>query len=131
MPASDEDAGARERVSRELRDLERLVLVIESGLTAGDWNAVAYALRDTRRVTVALRAAMQEAQAVRDEAFDVAVRDRLQTVYDRREDQLQRLRAFHESVGTRLQTLSQWKVFARSIGAKRAPARTAGLDHTG
>ena len=28
-------------------------------------------------MTVALRAAMQEAQAVRDEAFDVAVRDRL------------------------------------------------------
>jgi hypothetical protein len=131
LPASDDAASARAEVERQLSELERLCRVTETGLVAGDWNGVACALRDARRVTHAMRNAMERSQDVRDEAFDLAVHARIKRVYDQREDQLQRLRTFHASVGQRLQTLSQWKVFARSIGAKRAPNRTLGVDRTG
>ena len=96
----------------------------------GDWNAVSGALRDCRRVTHAFLNAMDEAAPMRDEAFDVSIHARMRRVLDVRQDQLERLEAFHAGVGERLQTLSRWKVFAQSIGAKRARTPSVGLDST-
>jgi len=73
---------------------------------------------------------MEAAQPSRDEVFDRAVYARIRRVFDVREDQLERLQAYHDRVGERLQTLSRWKVFARGIGARRAPQKTLGLDRT-
>jgi hypothetical protein len=122
------DAGSpREAVEREVAELERLCADLETSLVGGDWTAAANALRDSRRVTHAFLNAMEAAAGVRDDAFDQAIHARMRRIFDLREDQLARLRTFHDGVGERLQTLSKWKLFARSIGAKRAPRRL-GVD---
>lgn len=113
---------------REVAELERLCGELEKNLVAGDWSAAANALRDSRRVTHAFANAMEAAQPDRDEAFDGQVYARMRRVFDVRENQLERLQIFHEQAGERLRTLSKWKVFARSIGAKRAPAPSLGLN---
>lgn len=125
-----EREAVREAVEREVVELERLCAELESSLVAGDWTAASNAIRDSRRVTHAFLNAMDAAAESRDEEFDRAVYARVRRVFDARQDQLQRLEQFHGRVGDRLQTLSKWKVFARSIGAKRAPNRTVGLDRT-
>jgi hypothetical protein len=117
-----------EAVVREVAELERLCGELERNLVAGDWSAAANVLRDSRRVTHAFANAMEAAQSDRDESFDRRVYVRMRRVFDVRENQLERLQVFHEQVGERLRTLSKWKVFARSIGAKHAPAPSIGLN---
>ena len=129
MPGSAE--GTREAVESEVRELERLCNVLEAGLVAGDWVTAANALRDSRRTMHAFLNAIDAAAAVRDETFDRAIHDRMQRVFDVREDQLARLQTFHGQVGERLQALSRWKSFARSIGApKNPPRKSVLLDRT-
>ena len=128
LPASANSE--REAVEREVCELERLCGALESSLVAGDWNGAANALRDSRRVTHAFVNAMEEAAAARDQEFDRAIEVRVRRVYDAREDQLERLRAFHTQIGERLATISRWKSFARSIGAKKARARHSLFDST-
>ena len=127
MPASAE----REAVEREVEELERLCETLEASLIAGKWESAAAMLRDSRRVTHAYLNAMDAAAPVRDEAFDRAIHARMRRIFDIREDQLARLRAFHAGVGERLAALSRWKQYARSIGARKGRARqTVGLDST-
>jgi len=102
--------------------------VLETALVAGEWDDASNALRDARRTTHAFRNAMEAAEASRDTAFDQAIYSRVKRVYDARQDQIERLSAFRDQIGQKLQTLSTWKIFARSIGAKNAPARTLGFD---
>ena len=71
---------------------------------------------------------MEAAAGWRDADFDDAIYRRVKRVYDARQDQIERLGEFRDQIGQRLQTLSTWKIFARSIGAKNAPARTLGFD---
>ena len=98
---------------------------------AGDWNAAGNALRSSRRSTRAFLDAMERCAGERDEEFDRRIHARMRRVFDMREDQLERLRVFRDGVGTRLQTLSRWKAFARSLGTKRAAPKSAGLDRRG
>ncbi|HLX25709.1 MAG TPA: hypothetical protein VKR05_01850 [Candidatus Cybelea sp.] len=129
MPASAE----REAVEREVEELERLCKTLEEHLVAGNWESATGALRDSRRVTHAYLNAMEAAATVRDEAFDRSIHERLRRIFDVREDQLVRLRAYHAGVGERLTALSRWKQFARGIGANRGRSRsrkTLGLDST-
>ncbi len=130
MPASDDAAAARAAVEREAGELEKLCGELEKSLVAGDWNAVANALRSSRRTTHAFLNAMEAAAPHRDDEFDKKINKRMRRVFDVREDQLARLETFHGDVGERLKTLSRWKAYAGSIGSKRAPARTAGFDKT-
>lgn len=126
MQASDNPA--RAAIEREVCELERLCGVLESALVAGEWDDASGALRDARRTTHAFRNAMEAAAASRDAAFDEVIYQRVKRVYDARQDQIERLSEFRDQIGLKLQTLSTWKIFARSIGAKNAPARTLGFD---
>jgi hypothetical protein len=128
LPESADPAAARNAVEREVVQLERLCGELERALVAGDWNAVGNVLRTSRRTTHAFLNAMEAAEPFRDEPFDRAVNARMRRVFDIREDQLERLRAFNGDIGERLKTLSRWKAYAGSIGSKRAPSRTAGFD---
>ncbi|HZY98888.1 MAG TPA: hypothetical protein VFE36_04905 [Candidatus Baltobacteraceae bacterium] len=118
----------RAAVEREVSELERLCGVLETALIAGEWDDASDALREARRATHAFRNAMEAAAAGRDAEFDEAIYQRVKRVYDARQDQIERLSEFRDQVGQKLQTLSTWKIFARSIGAKHAPARTLGFD---
>jgi hypothetical protein len=118
----------RAAVEREVGELERLCAELEAALIAGEWEDASQALRDARRTTHAFRNAMEAAADARDAAFDEAIYRRVKRVYDARQDQIERLSEFRDQIGQRLQTLSTWKIFARSIGAKNAPARTLGFD---
>lgn len=126
MQASD--SGARAAVEREVCELERLCSDLEQALVAGEWEDASKALHAARRTTHAFRNAMEAAGNVRDAEFDEAIYQRVKRVYDARQDQIDRLSEFRDAIGQRLQTLSTWKIFARSIGAKNAPARTLGFD---
>jgi hypothetical protein len=121
---------SRDAILREVADLERICGDLERHLVAGDWNAVGNSLRESRRTTHAFLNAMEAAADVRDEAFDRQVNTRMRRVFDIREDQLERLQTFHAGVGERLVNISRWKQYAGSMGSKRAPSRTAGLDKT-
>jgi phage gp29-like protein len=128
LPAS---ADPRAAVEREVVELERLCGVLERHLVAGNWNEASRALQDARRVTHGFLNAMEAAQPVRDEAFDRAIHARMRRVFDVREDQLSRLRAFRDATGERLAAFARWKSFARSIGAKKARSQhSVGLDST-
>jgi hypothetical protein len=129
LPASD-NGSEREAVEREVIELERLCGLLEKALVAGEWDDASQALRESRRATHAFRNAMEAAAGKRDEAFDEGIYRRVKRIYDARQDQIERLSGFHDQIGQRLQTLSTWKIFARSIGAKHAPSRTLGLDST-
>jgi len=122
------DNARRGAVEREVVELERLCGVLERALVAGEWDDASSAKRDARRTTHAFRNAMEAAGNSRDAEFDEAIYQRVKRVYDARQDQIERLTEFHDQIGQRLQTLSTWKIFARSIGAKNAPARTLGFD---
>lgn len=115
-------------MEREVSELERLCATLEKALVAGEWDAASKALHAARRTTHAFRNAMDAAAGSRDEAFDEVIYHRVKRVYDAREDQIARLSQYRDQIGQRLQTLSTWKIFARSIGAKNAPARTLGFD---
>lgn len=122
-------ANAREAVEREVTELERLCRELEKNLVNAQWEAASTALVASRRVTHAFLNAMEAAAGARDESFDKAIHARMRRVFDVREDQLQRLRAFHDGVGEKLAAFSRWKTFARSIGAKKARAKhSIGLD---
>ena len=118
----------RAAVEREVSELERLCAVLEEALVAGEWDDASKALHSSRRTTHAFRNAMEAAADSRDDAFDEAIYNRVKRVYDARQDQIARLSEYRDRIGQRLQTLSTWKSFARSIGAKNAPARTLGFD---
>lgn len=126
MPASD--STERAAVEREVGELERLCGVLERALVEGEWDDASSALRDSRRTTHAFRNAMEAAASSRDAEFDEAIYLRVKRIYDARQDQIERLSEFRDQIGQRLQTLSTWKIFARSIGAKNAPAKTLGFD---
>lgn len=118
----------RAAIEREVSELERLCSMLEAALVAGEWDDASKALHAARRTTHAFRNAMEAAAGSRDEAFDEAIYQRVKRVYDARQDQIARLTEYRDRIGGRLQTLSTWKIFARSIGAKNAPARTLGFD---
>lgn len=127
MQASDNSA-RRAAVEREVSELERLCAMLERALVGGEWDDASEALHAARRTTHAFRNALEAAAGSRDDAFDEAVYRRVKRVYDARQDQIARLTEYRDQIGRRLQTLSTWKIFARSIGAKNAPARTLGFD---
>lgn len=127
LPAPDKQE-ALAAIEREVADFERLCGELERALVAGDWNAAGNAMRDSRRTMHAFMNAMEAGADARDDAFDAGIYERMRRIFDVREDQLARLRAFRDGVGERLKTLSRWKTFVQTMGGKRAPKRTAGFD---
>lgn len=69
--------------------------------------------------------AWEAAQPERTAEFDKEIAMRVRRVLEYREWQLKRLQRFHDESGGRLQLISRWKAYARSV-ARRRP-RTAAL----
>ncbi|MHB8146696.1 MAG: hypothetical protein ACYDGM_05450 [Vulcanimicrobiaceae bacterium] len=116
---------------KEIVDLERLCGELQSGIASTDWVRCDALLADMRRVTHALRNALQASDGQRNAAFEAQVRERVQRIMHVRDEQIERLRTFHDGVGERLRMLSNWKSYARSVGAKEKRVRSAGLDSLG
>jgi hypothetical protein len=116
LQPSDNRELLRTAVEHELRELETLCGNIERALMMRRWNELDAAIGDSRRVTHALQNAMDDAQAVRDDAFDEGVYRRLHYVDTIRRNQMARLQQYHDAVAERLQVLARWKSALRSIG---------------
>lgn len=127
MPQSDK-ADSLAAVETELRRLEDLCGSIERALMRRSWSDLDAAIADSRRITHALQNAMEDAAGARDAAFDEAVFRRLRYVHGIRENQMTRLRQYHDAVGERLQLIGRWKTALRSIGRTRPKSRLASLD---
>ena len=126
---SAEDETRLRAIADHIGALETLCRTLESRLMSRDWHGLEEAIADSRRITHGLQNAMEDAVAARDELFDSQVFSRLRRVYAVRDEQMDRLSRYRDSVGERLRTISKWKGYARSIGAKDArPRATVGLD---
>lgn len=126
LPQSDSASALLEPVEAALRELELLCGRLERALMRRDWESINRAMADSRRATHALANAMEEAQPVRDAAFDEQVNRRLQRVHGIRENQLARLQQYHQAVGQRLQLVTRWKAAIKSLTSRlRARGYTA------
>ena len=110
---------ARPAVVRTILALERSCLDAESALVERRWRDVDVAFAAQRRLTEEL-AALFVATPESAPLADAKVAQRLRGVLAYREDQMRRLRAYHQSVGERLRSIGKVRQFARAIG-KRLP----------
>lgn len=126
LPSVNEDALAT--VFAEVAALEHLCTEIEAGLRERNPERVRAAINGSRRAAHALENAMHALGDNRTEAFDREVSARLRRVYDARAVQIARLEAYRDAIGERLQSLSNWKQYARSIGGPKQSSRVSLLD---
>lgn len=115
-------------VEAALSELEALCGRLERGLMARRWEDVNSAIADSRRLTHALANAMDDAISVRDAAINEQIEMRIRYVYAIRENQMMRLRQYHDAVAERLRMLSRWKSVIRSMAASRRASRRGLLD---
>ena len=116
-------------IERELRGLEMLCGRLEAALMRRDWAGLQASLTDSRRTTHALQNALDEAKDARDQQFDEAIFRRIRYVHAIRENQMVRLRKFHDAVGERLTLISRFKSAMRSmVPRRRASSRLGSLD---
>ncbi|MGD0050819.1 MAG: hypothetical protein ABSD03_03225 [Vulcanimicrobiaceae bacterium] len=104
---------------RTILALERSCLDAESALVERRWRDVDVAFAAQRRLTEEL-AALFVATPESAPLADAKVAQRLRGVLAYREDQMRRLRAYHQNVGERLRSIGKVRQFARAIG-KRLP----------
>lgn len=116
-------------VENAVRELEGLCGTIESALMQCRWDDFEHAMNDSRRVTHAVRNAMDDANEVRNAAFDERIERRLRHVHVIRENQMLRLQQYHQAVGERLHLVTRWKSALKSIAARLPePARISALN---
>lgn len=115
-------------IEGSLHELEALCAEIERSLMRRQWEALEAAIADSRRVTHALQNAMDEARALRTQAFDENIFRRLRHVQAIRENQMTRLQQYHDAVGERLRLIARWKSALRSIPVKRASSALSALN---
>jgi hypothetical protein len=115
-------------VQDELAALEAHCGQLERALMNRQWDLLETAIADSRRITHALQNAMDAAKDARTKEFDDAVTARLRYVFAIRENQMARLRHYHDAVGERLQLLTRWKHALKSIGSRRPLSRLSSLD---
>lgn len=129
MPQSASAAKeALEAIAREINKLERLCIELDGALNARDWERMDRAIADSTKVRYAMEEAMAQAAPYRDSTFDGAVFSRLQQIYAYREDRLKMLAEINAEIRDRLQQISRWKGYARSVGAKNEPPRLNAID---
>jgi len=78
------------------------------------------AIAESRRVMHAFENAMADAKPLRTAAVDREIFARLQRIYSVRSEQMERLGARRDELGGKLQTLSRWKEYSRSIAGSDA-----------
>ena len=64
----------------------------------------------------------------RDARLDAVIAARLRHVEAIRSNQMERLRAYHDAVGERLQLANRWKVALKSVTKRRPRSSLASLD---
>jgi hypothetical protein len=84
-----------------------------------EWKQLERLLSDMARVRHALSNAWEAAQAERTPEFEEEIRTRVQRVLEYRDFQLHRLEQFRDQTGARLQLISRWRTYARSVAGKR------------
>ena len=84
-----------------------------------DWAAFEHLLSDMSRARHAVMNAWQAAEAERTPEFDSEIALRVRRVLEYREWQLRRLERFRDESGGRLQLISRWKAYARSVAGRR------------
>ncbi|HEX3469193.1 MAG TPA: hypothetical protein VHT05_14025 [Candidatus Elarobacter sp.] len=128
MPSSADRApgGApespRDVVVRTIIALERSCLDAESAFVNRRWNDVGTAFSTQRELTGELRRLFSLAPEAAP-ANDQKVARRMRGVLAYRDDQLRRMRAYHDDVGERLRSIGKVRALARTIGRRRASGR--------
>jgi hypothetical protein len=84
-----------------------------------DWNAFERLLSEMGHARHVVMNAWDAAQPERTPEFDAEIAARVRRVLEYREWQLKRLERFRDEVGGRLQLISRWKSYARSVAGKR------------
>jgi hypothetical protein len=84
-----------------------------------DWKGFALLLSDMGRARHAVMNAWEAAQPERTAEFDAEIAARVRRVLEYREWQLKRLERFYDETGGRLQLISRWKSYARSVAGRR------------
>jgi len=84
-----------------------------------DWKGFERLLTEMGRARHLVMNAWDAAQAARTPEFDEEIARRVRRVLEYREWQLKRLQEFNEDTGDRLQLISRWKSYARSVAGKR------------
>jgi phosphoserine phosphatase len=106
-------SAAREIVAL-VTELERLVVAAEDLLVARDWKALEQSVLDQRRVTHGLEKAMTATAGERPADFERELRLRIARIARRRAEQLRRLEAFRDAVGSRLAVMAKAKAMRRA-----------------
>jgi phosphoserine phosphatase len=114
-------SAAREIVAL-VTELERLLVAAEDLLVKRDWPALERSVVDQRRVTHALEKAMEATAGERPADFERELRMRIARIARRRADQLRRLEAFRDAVGSRLATMAKAKAMRRAARPLGGPA---------
>lgn len=84
-----------------------------------DWHGFERLLSDMGRARHAVQNAWEAAMSERTAEFDQEIAVRVRRVLEYREWQLQRLQRFNAETGGRLQLISRWKAYARSVAGRR------------
>lgn len=106
-------SAAREIVAL-VTELEGLVVAAEELLIERDWSRLEQSVSDQRRVMHALEKAMSATAGERPEAFERELQMRVARIARRGADQLQRLEAFRDAVGSRLVVMAKAKAMRRA-----------------
>lgn len=123
MPSSAEgDEAARQAVVETIIALERSCLGADAAIVERRWNDLDTVFADQQALTDRLAMLFAAAPDVSPEQ-DPRVMKRLRGVLSYRDDQLRRLRAYHDGVAERLRSLERMRRFSRSIGTRVVPAR--------
>jgi hypothetical protein len=125
MPPS---ADPQAEVVETILALERSCLEADAALVERRWAEFGAAMTAQSTLTDKL-AYLFEAAPQHGPDDDLRVRKRLEGILAYRDDQLRRLRAYHEEVGERLRSISKVRAFSRSVGTAPVPARFLNVEH--
>lgn len=84
-----------------------------------DWSGFEALLSQMGHARHVVMNAWEAAQPQRTPEFDEEIAGRVRHVLEYREWQLKRLQRFRDETGGRLQLISRWKSYARSVAGKR------------
>ena len=93
--------------------LEKSLVRSEDLLVARAWSELEMQLAEQRRITHAIAIDIAQSDGERPADFNLELRRRLQAIEMRRADQMRRLEAFHDAVGTRLAVMARAKAMRR------------------
>ncbi len=84
-----------------------------------DWHGFERLLSEMARARHAVQNAWEASEPERTPEFEAEIAARVRRVLEYREWQLARLQRFNDESGGRLQLISRWKAYARSVAGKR------------